>query len=537
MSSRNRNGRVRLLAAWLAAAGFAFAQNPSPAPADKPASVAGVVTNSVTGAPVTRAHVALRVFANGVQQTYGALTNGEGKFSITQLPPGQYSASVDRVGFVMPANASASQNFSVTLRAGDRKDDLNLTLTPAGAIVGRVLTSEGEPVQGASVEVAVGGGAGSPVAVTDERGQFRLGGLRPGKYRVKASPQALPLPPEIRADGAQEPHYSPTYFAASLEAQSATRIEVRPAAELSGIEIRLVRTPIVTVSGRVSGFPADARVQIQAQRSSRSGSSMSSANSAKPDGSFQLWRLEPGKYTLSATSYVQGARQRLQSAPVEIEVGGVDIENIELRLIPPFDITGVVRFEDEQARGQGQPQTAATRMPPRRILLQPAGGAGMYAVQPADVAADDTFTLEKVQPGRYRVNLGWGPAYVKSVRLGSTETEGDILDVSGGPAGPLTLVVSSVAGELSGTVTDSKGPVPGATIQLVFVGGGVQPRGVAKTDQGGVYRFGGIPPGAYKLLFVDETGEVEDEADSPEFVLRSGDKLTRDLKQPSTDGK
>jgi hypothetical protein len=137
---------------------------------DKPASASGTVTNSLTGEPVLRAHVTVRG-AGQNSQTYGALTNGEGKFSLTPLQPGEYTMSVERVGFIFaaPFNSAESRSTRFTLGPGDRKDDLKLTLTPVGAITGHVLDAAGEPVQGASV-VAEGGNGNSPGATTDDKG-------------------------------------------------------------------------------------------------------------------------------------------------------------------------------------------------------------------------------------------------------------------------------------------------------------------------------------------------------------------------------
>jgi hypothetical protein len=80
-------------------------------PPSAPASVSGTVTNSATGEPILRAHVQLRANDNGSPhfnpQSYGSLTNQEGKFTIAPLPEGRYYISVSRVGFVaapeMPA--------------------------------------------------------------------------------------------------------------------------------------------------------------------------------------------------------------------------------------------------------------------------------------------------------------------------------------------------------------------------------------------------------------------------------------------------
>ncbi len=531
MAQRNSRHRLAGLVPLLAAAVCAFAQTSPPA-----ASVSGVVANAVTGAPVLRAHVTLRGYINNKQQTYGALTNGEGKFTIAPLPPGRYSASVERVGFVERPSSDMDRSRDITLGPGDKREDLQLTLTPTGAISGRVLDPGGEPVQGCNVSAeSDAGGAGS--ATTDDRGQFRIGGMAPGKYRILASPFSLPFPPEIRTDGTREIHVARSWYPASLDRKSAQRVEVA-AGDVTGIDIHLVETPIVTVSGKVIGAP-EGRTMLQVQPVDGHGGT---GSPLWPDGSFRLWRLDPGKYTLFVATQGPGS-DRLQSAPIEIEVAATDIEHLELRMIPPFDIPGQLDFDDEGARhtpqmpvrpGQQQPT------PKRRIILRPADGSPHHSpgsMQQVEVGADDSFTLEKAPPGRYRLSVSWGP-YVKSVRQGSTETEGDVLDVRNGPNGPLTLRLGSVRAEISGVVTDSDGPAVGVPVALLLDQPGTRMQWSAVTDKDGVYRFQHLTPGRYRLLAAenDVISQVQRSEDADEFKdivevieVHGGDKLTQNL--------
>jgi protocatechuate 3,4-dioxygenase beta subunit len=512
------------------------------------ASVSGVVTNSLTGEPVLRAHVVLHsstVGPDGLPQTYGALTNQEGKFTITQLPPGRYVASADRAGFVMLPKTVSALNFNFPLAAGDKKEDLNLILTPAGAIIGRVLDAAGEPVANALVQAE--GNEGGETAATDEQGRYRIGGLRPGKYRLHASPRPSQFSSEVRTDGSEDLHYSSTYYPDSLARASARRLDVGPAAELSGIDIRLVRTGILSVSGKVSGMAGGVTpTGIEMTREGENGYG-GPQSTVKPDGSFTISPMDPGKYTLAAVSYGRGPLHNPRSAPVEIEVAGTNLENIELRMIPPFEVPGQVRFDDERARlpqqrpaRQSQPLAAQPAVPPRRIHLKAVLGFQGDALA-AEIGADDSFTLENVLPGRFHVLLSWGPAYVRSVRIGSTETEGDILDVRNGPAGPVTIAVSSLMCQISGTVYDSNGPAANTRVVLVPEAGGGRGLQSTPVKADGTYSFVALPPGKYTLAATDadfnpnryEPGlALEDYEDVAESIdLRPGDKITKDLKR------
>jgi hypothetical protein len=300
----------------------------------------------------------------------------------------------------------------------------------------------------------------------------------------------------------------------------------------------------VSVKGRVFGLPQGAKnVFIGAQRNSALGDDWQSGATVKADATFTLWRLDPGKYTLVTTLFGQGT-EPLQSAPVEIEVNGVNLDNIELRMIPAFDIPVQLQFEDEQARQSPQlpapPGRAQSPQPPRRFSLRPVGKPGMFGM-PVEIAADDSLTLEKVQPGTYRVALSWAPAYVNSIRVGSIETEGDILDVRNGLAGPVAMVISSNTCQVTGTVNDSSGPVAGVRVALVQPAEGRQSNPhIVTTAAGGTYTIAGVVPGQYKLLVADDEIlasiqhglGIEDYQDIAESLdLQAGDKIVKDLTQ------
>ena len=88
----------------------------------------------------------------------------------------QTMALLDRVGYVAPLEVTRTM---VNLRPDEKKDNLKLKLIPVGTISGRVLDAGGQPVDAISVE-AVQGGRTQRSAMTDDRGQYRIGGLSPG---------------------------------------------------------------------------------------------------------------------------------------------------------------------------------------------------------------------------------------------------------------------------------------------------------------------------------------------------------------------
>jgi hypothetical protein len=499
----------------MAAAAIVPAQQAAPPRADeKPASVTGEVRNAMSGMPIERAHISLRRYNNGGWEKYGALTNSEGKYTIAGIPAGTYQVTLDRVGFVPPLEVTRG---AVVLKAGEKKDDFKVKLVPVGAISGRVVDAEGQPVEGINVYAETGAMSQRTGGVTDDRGQFRIGGLSPGKYRVRAVPQTLPLPPEIRTDGTAEVYYAATYHPGAVDEKGGTRVLVGPGTDVTGVDIRMVRMPILRVAGKVSGIPEGAK-NVYVQMMPANGGQGGSGGQVKADGSFEIWRPNPGKYNLRATYNSSG--EMMSSGAAGVEVGESDIENVELRLMASEDIRVQVNFDDEGAKKAPQaagPQSAQSTAapaqgssqapPPRprgRIMLREVNAMGQ--MKTAEVTEDTAFTIPKVMPGKYLVVVTGYGGYVKSVRLGETTSDGPVLNLNQGSAGAVaTVTLSSAYGEISGTVQDDKGPAAGAHVAVRDKNNSQPIMRSVESGADGTFSMKSVAPGVYQLLVVDES--------------------------------
>jgi Carboxypeptidase regulatory-like domain len=539
-----RSNRLAIAAVLNAAA--VLAQPAAPHPADeKPASIAGEVRDSVTGAPIARAHVVARRNIGNQVESYAALTADDGTFVISKIPVGSvtspFDVQMDRTGYV---DTRSQTSKSTRLGPGEQKTGIKLKLTPTGAITGRVMDSTGAPAEGVSVSAVTGILPERPVrsATTDDRGVFRIGGLAPGKYRVLARKQTLPFPPEIRTDGTAELHHSPTYHPGELDAKNASRVEVGPAADVTGVDIRLVRTPIVRVSGKVSGL-SDGVQNVNVQLT-RPGGGFGNGTQVRPDGGFELWRVDPGKYTVYAQHFNNGEMWR--SAPVEIEVGENDLDNVSLQLMAAIELHGTTIFEDEEARKGPQPppsasQASATQQsarPPQRryVQLRDWGMANNMGGPGAPMAEDGSFSMPRVAPGRYRVTVMPPQTYVKSVEYGQAHFDGGELDIRSGANAPVTLHIATAAGTVSGTVRDDQGPIAGVRVMLMEAGRQPMPKTV-QSGADGSYNFDHVAPGTYRLLAADEadfspSGSDEDlEGVAENVEVADRQSVVKDLKK------
>jgi uncharacterized surface anchored protein len=224
----------------------------------------------------------------------------------------------------------------------------------------------------------------------------------------------------------------------------------------------------------------------------------------------------------------------MASGVIEVEVGDSDIDNLALTLLAPEEIHGRLDFDDEGA--QGTPKAPPPRAP-RRIQLRELNGIGQMKIE--DVSEDGGFTIPNVIPGKYLVRLTGYLAYVKSVRLGETASEGPVLDLNHGSGGAaLTVTVSSAYGEISGTVQNDNGPAAGARVEL-WNATSLEITANVASQADGTYRIQSVAPGKYKLLVVEEseTHTITSEPGSDDFDERAEtvevlpkQTVTRDLK-------
>src|ERR1035438_8737765 len=176
------------IALVLSIAALLLAQEPPPR-----LSVAGVVI-STAGDPVRKAIVILRA-KDEAGISYTADSDANGRFVVYDVQPGAYAVSADRQGFMSDTDgAPGAPPPSLKVEAGQSVTDVKIKLVPLGVITGRVVDDEGDPVRGAQVQaMAYTYQAGKrqlrsvDQISANDKGEFRLFGLRPGTIYLRAS--------------------------------------------------------------------------------------------------------------------------------------------------------------------------------------------------------------------------------------------------------------------------------------------------------------------------------------------------------------
>lgn len=239
---------------------------------------------------------------------------------------------------------------------------------------------------------------------------------------------------------------------------------------------------------------------------------MNTSRIADAAGNFELTGVIPGSYTIQA--YVSGNGKNYTTG-VPINVGSDNVEDVKLVINPGFTVTGTLRVEGETTDNLSN---VNLRLGPREQ------GAIGFSANMAKLNPDGTFRIEDVGPDRYNVMVFGLPEgfYVKSVRSGETDVLLSGYDATNGAPGPLSVVLSPNAGQVSGTVQNpaTQQPAPGASV--VLIPQEKERRDVfnfyktSTTDQFGNFTIKTVTPGEYKVFAWEdlELGAYMD----PEFV-------------------
>jgi hypothetical protein len=462
-------------------------------------SLSGTVSNSVTGAPISRALVQL--FAASPRST---LTDSEGRFHFEELPASDVTLSARKPGFFSEqevAQGGASAATPEAFPLGPDTPVAALKLTPEGVIFGRI-SSDSQPAEGVPVKLIsprIRDGRKvweqSGYATADEDGDFRISGLLPGAYYVAAGPTASlsSLGINTKARG-----YSEVFYPGVSDIASAAPFEVAAGQQVEA-DFSLKPERVFQVSGTIRVLRPVKGINLQF------------VNSSGDVGSFP-YRFDPvsggfvssvtaGAYTLRAQAFENG---EVGVAELPLTVSS-NLSGIALALAPAASIPVLVSADFVTAQGE---RMAGSQMPSFNMHFVSSDSqltsADYWAIAKG-AGKQRTVSFENVQPGRYSAEVNpHGSYYVESARCGETDLLRDDLAVTADAHLPAIELVlrddgASLDISLSGT------PVK-ATVLLVP---DRAPRQVQHGFGSGRVHFEGLAPGAYSVLAFDNADRLE----------------------------
>ncbi len=289
---------------------------------------------------------ASRSGASGVRPER-TVTDSAGNFKFENLEPRHYSVSVAiSKGYIYQPLPVSERRSPYYYRIGD---NVTFTLIKGGVITGRVTTSTGEPMIGVQVSAMMvrdidgrplpmnSGGRPRP---TDDRGVYRLYGLRPGAYVVftRGNSSMSQISPY---DGG-----APTYYPSSTR-ETAVEITVANSDEATGIDIRYRGERGHTISGVVTGVadPAQPNIGVSITLLNASSGSIAGSGYARQEegqNGFAINGLTDGEYEIIARRASADSGASASSPPRRVTVSGADVGGVELRLAPLASVSGKV---------------------------------------------------------------------------------------------------------------------------------------------------------------------------------------------------
>ena len=163
-----------------------------------------------------------------------------GQYVVSGLAPGSYTVEFNDpiCQLFGPANLApqwyndqptqATAN-AVTVTVGNTTTGIDAALQPDGQISGTVTGPGAAPVSGACVTAVPQGGATPPIVAISHAGQYSLGDMLPGNYKVKFS------------SGCGATGYQTQWWQDASSASSATVVTVSPNGDVTGIDATLAR--------------------------------------------------------------------------------------------------------------------------------------------------------------------------------------------------------------------------------------------------------------------------------------------------------
>ena len=506
-----------------------------PAQAAATGVIRGRVVAGANQMPLHRVRLAL----NGPGQNLpSGVTDTRGEFEITGIPPGTYTLTAARAGYLTVQYGQRRPREAgrpIVIAAGQSVEKIEFALMRGGVLAGRVLDDAGEAAPGVRVEATelrYIRGQRVPIAArivsTNDVGEYRLAGLEPGMYQLRASSRDA-----WQSDDGEVTHvFATTYFPGVSAIDQAQTLNVNPGQEHAGLDIRLVPGRAAQITGVVhdSGGAPVAGLIVNLDEISRTtggallGAGLGGSVRTNERGEFRFGPLVPGEYNAYA-----GGPGETTSMSVVVNAG--DTKHLTLTPARTPAVAGSVVTDD------------GSRLPfsPAQVMVDPVDTSPDMLLAPwaspraQSPRPDWTFRIVNMN-GHYLFRVTRLPEEwrLKSVVLGGRDVTDAPLPIARGGADVegLQLVLTKASGRVEGTVLDRAGnPSPDATV-ILFADSpalwGIASRFVksGRPDREGKFTLSAMPPGVYRIIAREYVADGQWEAtDFLQSLLRDAARV------------
>lgn len=523
---------------------------------EKPGRVVGKVMNAITGEAIRKATVTLQpagaqqqqgspqIAGGGMRGGMSAATDNAGAFVFENVTPGSYRVSGEKTGFIRSnfGNRGGGIGSQVVVTAGSEKADVVVRMTPQSVISGRILDEDGEPMEGVNISLLrpqyfqaqrrfVGQGGNQ----TNDKGEFRITNVAPGKYYVLI--QRMRMGGAPIQQGAEEFAYPKLYFPGVETLEQAQRVEVGAGQEFSGVQMTFRKVRVYRVKGRVAGVEAPA-ADAAGVRGRRGGNGMvvmlrpdggsadmpgmggggpmgmgggAGASQVQSDGTFELAGVTPGAYKLVVNAFGEGRPKVVGNT--KLSVGNNNVDGVVVTQMPSLSFPGKVIVEGDKSL-----------VNLKQVRIQAQSDLGFN--QPISVGEDGSFAMKDLSPEKYRFTVGQlTGAYVKAINVGGQDIQDTGIDLGSGGGGAIEVILSTKIAKVDGMVEKQKQDDAPGTVIVARVGPNSELAYMnltARVEDGGKFSLANLPPGEYKLFAFEEIDTAT--ASDPEFLKKFEDR-------------
>lgn len=378
-----------------------------------------------------------------------ATTDSDGVYRLEGVPAGKYHVAPSAPALV---SADVNSTGEITVAEGAAAEGVDFALSLGGVITGKVTDSEGRPVIGERISLKpldkadavaayepAAGMFGDRMYATDDRGVYRIFGLRPGRYIVSAGKDSNMMSVFL----SQGPKRVQTYYPSVTDEAKAKPVQVTATSEAAGVDIQFSGTDKgFVVSGRVvdsekstpianamvayskaQKAPADKDIVTNKEEDSDMPGGFTTSNDK---GEFRFASVAPGNYKLEATSigaFAGASGSQFYADPVVFEVQSANVDKLDIKVHRGAGISGVVVIESADA------QDSLDRFGQLVLMAMVMDEAAKsYSSGNCVVGADGSFRLGGLKPGKVTIR----PFSMSARRPGLLRVERNGVEVQGG---------------------------------------------------------------------------------------------------------
>ncbi|GAB1765757.1 carboxypeptidase regulatory-like domain-containing protein [Priestia megaterium] len=403
-----------------------------------PGILTGTVTNQ-NSEPITGAFVNVRLLGATGIIIASTVTDSNGRYVITDLPPGSYTVSASASGFETKAVGAVIETNATEIA------DIMLTGV-FGSINGIVLNNLAQPIVGSSISLSLFDANNLLIFTTTGHsdGTFSFPNLEPGNYFITAS-----------ASG-----FITEVIGARVTANEATFARI------------LLQPSPATVTGQVVTLGGGQAIQGAIVSATTLEGQVLAVTATDVNGRFTITNLPPGSIIITATAVSFG----VDSKTVLLQTNSTTSTTLFLSLAPGF-LTGIVTSE------AGNPI-------PNTIVQLFDFTNGLVATAVTDTLGQ--YTIQGLNPGNYRVVFNSDS--FERLSAGAT--------INSGETTTLNVKLSSLFATITGSVLNAqtKSPIQGAAVTIRYQSSSGPIFATVFTDTSGQFIISGIPDGTFSII-------------------------------------